>query len=556
MMIRSEATWALSVLIGWSTLTGGAVGWEVRAQEQTSGAAADDFRARQRAEAATLPVVPAPETLPGEHPIDAALRAGRAQGSGLTPPPGPPLTDGRLLRRLSLDLIGLPPTPEEIADFENDPAPLDDKVARAVERLLANRRGYAEHNMTFWSDLLRNDEQTAIDGLRAPITPWLYQALLENKPYDQMVHELLNPGQQGPIGFLKGVNWRGRVNLSQRPEVQAAQNVAQIFLATSIKCASCHDGFTTDWKLKDAYGLAAFFSEGPLEMARCEQPTGIVVAPRFLYEGLGEVAADADLATRRRAVADMVTRPRNQRFARVIVNRLWERYLGRPLAFSLDEMGESFYDELHAWLADDLIRHDYDLLRTTRLIVTSTEYRRAVTPQSRDEAGERVDPAPRRLTVEQFLDALASLTGYWPRIAETFRLTLEGDPIRAWRIRKPGLFAETFGRPNREQVVSRRQEEATLLQALEAVNGRELADLISQGAKTLLDSDLGRESDSAKVVETLFLRGFARMPTAEETAELADLLVPPGAGEADQRREGLEDLLWLIVNHPEFQYLP
>src|SRR5206468_3678989 len=185
-----------------------------------------------------------------------------------------------------------------------------------VDALLADQDAYAEHWMTFWNDLLRNDEQTNIDGLRKPITNWLYASLLENKPLDRFVAELLNPEKDGPDGYLKGVNWRGRVNASQTPPIQAAQNVSQVFLASSLKCASCHDSFINSWKLEQAYGLASFFSPQNLEMHRCDKATGKIVPPKFLFAGLGNVAATADLETRHRAVAEMVTRPKNQRFAK------------------------------------------------------------------------------------------------------------------------------------------------------------------------------------------------------------------------------------------------
>src|SRR5205823_11737329 len=129
-------------------------------------------------------------------------------------------------RRVYLDVIGLLPTIEQLSRFERDPSP--DKRAQLVDALLADKQAYAEHWMTFWNDLLRNDEQTNIDGLRKPITPWLYRSLLENKPIDLLVAELLNPGKEGPDGYLKGVNWRGQINASQTPPVQAAQNVSPV----------------------------------------------------------------------------------------------------------------------------------------------------------------------------------------------------------------------------------------------------------------------------------------------------------------------------------------
>ena len=69
--------------------------------------------------------------------------------------------------------------------------------------------------------------------------------------------------------------WRGQVNASQRPELQFSQNVGQVFLGINMKCASCHDSFIDDWKLDDAYGLAADHrATSRCEIHRCDKPTG------------------------------------------------------------------------------------------------------------------------------------------------------------------------------------------------------------------------------------------------------------------------------------------
>ncbi|HEV3122430.1 MAG TPA: DUF1553 domain-containing protein [Isosphaeraceae bacterium] len=516
------------------------------------------FRAEQQAELATLPPpVADPKCQPGENPIDAFVRTWRASES-LKPRPARPAF--ALLRALWLDAVGLLPPPEDVQRFAAEvgeaPGANEAKIQSAVNSLLADRRAYAEHWITFWNDLVRNDEQTNIDGLRKPITAWLYEALRDNMAYDRMVTELLSPGPGGPDGYLKGVNWRGRVNLSQRPAVQAAQNVAQVFLATSIRCASCHDGFTTSWKLKDAYGLASFFSESRLEMARCDKPTGVFVPAKFLYADLGEVNPDADLPARQAAVAHMVTRPKNERFAKVIVNRLWHRLLGRPLTQPLDELDEPDFPALLDWLAYDFMQHDYDLKHTIALILTSHVYREIARDPASNSTEEPADPGPvpRRITSEQFLDVLASVTGHWPRPAQLVNVRLDGDHVRAWRHKRPSALASALGRPNREQVVTNRVQEATVLQALEMTNGATLNSLLADGADALLASPWGAEPNPEKAVESLTLRAFARSATPAERALLAALIGKPGDDPVD-RKAGLEDALWMIANSPEFQLL-
>ena len=151
-------------------------------------------------------------------------------------------------------------------------------------------RQYAEHWLTFWNDLLRNDYAGTgyIDEGRRQITGWLYRSLLENKPYDQFVRELISPTPESE-GFIKGIKWRGRINSSQTPEVQFAQNVSQVMLGINLKCASCHDSFIDGWKLADAYGMAAIVSEQPLEIHRCDKPTGETAQAGFLFPELGTI---------------------------------------------------------------------------------------------------------------------------------------------------------------------------------------------------------------------------------------------------------------------------
>src|SRR5207237_3338042 len=139
-------------------------------------------------------------------------------------------------------------------------------------------------------------------------------------------------------GFSKGIVWRGVVNASQVPPMQAAQNVSQVFLGLNLKCASCHDSFINDWKLSDAYGLAAVFADDPLEISRCDRPAGVTARARFLYPELGTIDAGAGKTERLRQLSGLLIRKENGRFARTIVNRLWGRLMGRGVIEPADEM--------------------------------------------------------------------------------------------------------------------------------------------------------------------------------------------------------------------------
>ena len=343
------------------------------------------------------------------NPIDRLLGVYNEQ-HGITP--GGPVEDRLFCRRVSLDLVGLLPTAEQLAQFVSDTTP--DKRERLVDQLLSDRRAYAEHWLSLWNDLLRNAYRGTgfIDEGRSQITAWLYKSLYDNKPYDRMVHELISP-VDGSEGFIRGIKWRGTVNDSQRREMQAAQNVSQVFLGTNIKCASCHDSFVNNWKVSDSYGLAAVFSDEALEIHRCNRPTGKLATVSFIYPQLGTITPAASREQRMRELADMIVQPANGRLARTIVNRLWAQMMGRGLVEPLDDMdAEPWSPDLLDFLATDLVDHHYDLKRTLQLICTSRAYQLPAADKGIESDVAKYDfrgPLVKRMTAEQFIDAICSI---------------------------------------------------------------------------------------------------------------------------------------------------
>ncbi len=353
-----------------------------------------------------------PEVAGLSNPIDRIL------GSYLTKHEVPiaAVVDDRLFaRRVYQDVIGLPPSPRDVAALQSDQSP--DKREELVNKLLADKSRYAENWLSFWNDALRNDYEGPgyIDGGRQQITPWLYDALETNKPYDQFVRELIAPPNPASEGFVKGILWRGAVSASQIRELQAAQNMSQVFLGINMKCASCHDSFVSEWKLSDAYGLAGVFAEKPLAMYRCEKDLGKIAPIKFLYPELGKIDAKAPRDKRQQQLATLMTTEKNGRFTRTIVNRLWSKLMGRGIVEPVDEMDhEPWSADLLDWLANDLAANKYDLKKTLATIMTSRAYQMpAAAMKERDDHYTFRGPVVRRLSAEQFYDSLSTLTGIW-----------------------------------------------------------------------------------------------------------------------------------------------
>lgn len=359
------------------------------------------------------PVLPA-ATSGRDHPIDRLLDADLARRRAAVPPPVP---DGVFLRRVHLDLIGLLPTPAELADFTADTRP--DKRSRKIGELLARDVDYAEHWLTFWNDLLRNDYDGTgfITGGRKQITKWLYQALVTNRPFDAMTRELVAPGPESE-GFANGIKWRGEVSAGQTVEIQFSQSVSQSFLGINMKCASCHDSFVDRWKLDDAFGLAAIYSDRPLEIHRCDKPTGRTAAAAWMFPELGQIDPKAPRVQRLQQLAALLTHPENGRFTRTMANRLWHRMMGRGIVHPVDAMDtEPWHADLLDLLANELRANGHDIRRTLAFIANSQAYQSRAEVTGRDSDGHGyayAGPRARRLTAEQFVDAVWQITGEAP----------------------------------------------------------------------------------------------------------------------------------------------
>ncbi len=463
-----------------------------------------------------------------------------------------PVSDAAFVRRAYFDLIGLLPTPEELEAFEKNAA--SDKRAVLVRELLARDVDYAEHWLTFWNDLLRNDYTGTgfITKGRQQITAWLYQSLLDNKPYDQFARELIAPPTKESAGFIQGIRWRGDVSAGQTVEIQFAQSLGQSLLGINLKCASCHDSFIDRWTLEESYGLAAIYSERPLEIHRCDKPIGKTAQAAWLFPEIGQVDAAAPQAERLKQLAAVMTAPQNGRFTRTIVNRLWHRLMGRGIVHPTDAMQtEPWNADLLDYLATHLADNGYNLKQTLELIATSEAYQsqtQVVSSGTDDQVYVYAGPRARRLTAEQFLDAVWQITGSAPAKfdAAVVRPAAAGKvpPMVRASLLKSDFLMRSLGRPNRDQIVSVRPSELTTLTAIDLSNGQALADYLARGAQNLRK----REWQSPEqFVSWLFRFALSREPSEGEMN-----ILKQAVGD-DLSAQGVEDVLWTVIMLPEFQ---
>jgi len=349
-----------------------------------------------------------------ENPIDRILDKWMAANEVKRPAR---VDDATFLRRARLDLTGLLPEPSELAEFLAERA--TDKRERKAQALLEDRIAYADHWLSFYNDLLRNDYSGTgfITGGRKQISGWLYKALVDNMPFDSLARELIAPTSPESQGFIDGIRWRGEVSAGQTVEIQFAQSVSQSFLGINLKCASCHDSFIDRWKLDEAYGLAAIYSDRTLDIHRCDKPVGRTAQASWLFSELGQVDPNAPRAERLNQLAALMTTTENGRFARTIANRLWYRLMGRGIVHPLDAMQtEPWNSDLLDYLAVYLVDSKFDVKKLLVLIAGSEAYQSPgeVVHEAKEVTYKYAGPRSRRLTAEQFLDAVWQITGTAP----------------------------------------------------------------------------------------------------------------------------------------------
>lgn len=468
---------------------------------------------------------------------------------------GTPVEDRIYLRRVYMDVIGLVPPPDSMDAFVKDTRP--DKRALMVQQLLSRNDDYTQQWLSFWNDALRNDYSGTgyITGGRFGITKWLYTSLKENKPYNRFVSELINPDKQSD-GFIKGIQWRGTINSSQRTEMQAAQNVSQVFFGVNLKCASCHNSFVSDWKLDDAYAFANVFSDTTLEINRCDKPTGKMAGRRILFKELGTINPDVPRKERLKQLADSLVQPRNGRLYRTFVNRMWAQLMGRGIVEPVDVMdNEPWSQDLLDWLAYDFVTSGYDIKKLMYTILTSQIYQQpsvAVKEPGLLTAKEYVfrGMVTRRLTAEEFTDAVGQvLAPVYDDSMIVFNL-MPGNikpniPFARASLVKNDAFLTALGRPNRETVSTSRTSQASLLQALELTNGAQFNQALQKAAVKWKE----RYKDPLTMTREIYRAAIGRLPSKEEEGVALKAMgsIPSVAA--------VQDFLWAIALHPEFQLI-
>ena len=462
--------------------------------------------------------------------------------------------DETFLRRATIDLVGLVPTPEQYEAFLADDDP--DKRSKIIDEL-QSRKEFSELWVQKWAELLQVrtvPNRIEYKGMYLYYN-WLVDQLANDVPMDEMTRSILSASggtfQSPATNFYQGTD----------DKLLLAENVAQVFMGMRIQCAQCHNHPFDRWTQDDYYSFVSFFSQIAKKPGDDYRETiifnsgggetnhpvdGRVMPPKFLGGATPDVAGK----DRREVLADWLASPENPYFAKSFVNRVWAHFFGIGIVEQVDDFRVSnpaSNPELLDALAARFTESGYDLKSLVRDICNSRTYQRE-TQSNESNAHDSTNFAHanlRRIKAENLLDIICQVTD----TQEKFR----GLPLgaRATQIadgRSSNYFLTTFGRATRETVCSCEVKmEPTLSQSLHLLNGSTTNAKIGQSP--VLKELAERDAPPEQLIADLYVRCLARRPTQEELDRLLPLL-----GEGSNRRQALEDIFWALLNGREFLF--
>ncbi len=464
--------------------------------------------------------------------------------------------DAEFIRRIYLDLTGLPPRPEKVRGFLDDKSDSKSKHANLVNELL-DSPDFPKYWANKWADLLQcNSEILGEKGVWA-FRNWIQDAIAQNMPYDKFARTLLlarGSSYKNPeVNYLRAL----------RDTKKMTEDISQTFLGVRFNCNQCHDHPFEKWTQNQYYQFGAYFArvgtkngEMPGEQiiftkydgGEVKHPkTDMDVAPKVPVGTAREPAKDAD---RREEFVEWMTSKENPFFAKSMANRTWSYFFGRGIIDPVDDIRGSnpaSNPELLDALTEDFVGARFDVKHLMRSICNSRAYQLSVVANkwNEDDKINFSHASPRRLSAEQLLDAVAVATGSQSKFA--------GMPkeMRAAEIPdgmvKENDFLTLFGRPKRQSACEcERTGNVTLSHALNLINGNMIGEAVAD-KNNRLTKFVETEKDNKKVVEEIYLSVLSRPPSEKEITEI-DL------GEGEKRVEVAQDLAWALLNSPSFLF--
>ncbi|MBQ12377.1 MAG: hypothetical protein CMJ45_12620 [Planctomyces sp.] len=382
--------------------------------------------------------------------------------------PNPPVSDVQFVRRVYLDVIGRIPTDKELGSFYADTR--EDRRARLIDELLESP-GHESHMFNWLGDMLRVKDDYYRIGKTWTFHTWLKTQLRENRPWDELVHDMLTA--EGRLGASGATAYLLR---DASMPLDSLSNTLTTFLGANVACAQCHDHPFAKWTQRDFYEMASFFGSTAFERVDTRKPAitlrddrfskanlvtllqpnmervvfdsqrstefpedyayddaqpGEKVVPKFItWEGARRAnVTTTDPRHLRNLFARWMTSPKNPRFAEAIANRMWKKFFGAAVkepVTDLDVLEEATNPELLKFLAQLMRDVDFDLREFQRVVLNTKTYQQqvSVTPPEGEDF-RFPGPLLRRMTAEQTWDSVVLLL----RGPEIDRLKTDNAPL-------------------------------------------------------------------------------------------------------------------------------
>ena len=473
--------------------------------------------------------------------VDKKLQHTKTLPSGLC-------SDEEFVRRVYLDLTGLPPTPEQVLTFLADERPTQQKRDSLIDELVGSGE-YIEHWANKWADLLQVNRKFLGEEGALALRNWIKDAVATNRPYNEIAYEILT-AEGSNMDNPAAAYWK----INRDPDV-TMENTTHLFLAVRFNCNKCHDHPFERWTQDQYYSLASYFAqvgfkedpafagktlggsavEGKKPLVEVvydknggeikHQRTGQTATPHFPYQ---PDLANAEGA-RREQLAAWMTSADNQYFAKSYVNRQWGYLLGRGIIEPIDDIragNPPTNPELLEALTKDFIDSGFDVQHLHKVICKSRTYQLSVATNqwNEDDTLNYSHAVARRLPAEVLYDSIYRASG------ATLRLPSVPAGFRAAQLPDVGVkvdFLDDLGRPVRETACECERSDTVLLgPVMKLINGPTVQSAIADPGNAI--TRLAREEqDDAKLIDRLFLRFLSRHASESEIAACREFLSGP-----------------------------
>ena len=449
-------------------------------------------------------------------------------------------SDEEFLRRIHLDLTGLPPKPEAVQAFLADKREQRVKREAIIEQLIGNP-DFVDHWSNKWADMLQvNSKFLGGEGVGI-LRAWIRDQVAKNTPYDKFAYQIINAS-----GSTKDNPAAAYYKIMRNPE-ELVESTTHLFLATRFNCNKCHDHPFEKWTWDQYYQTAAFFAqidrkndpasagrtiggtavEGakPLFEIVADAPQGEMnhlrtnapVAPKVPFDAQ---LIPANAKTRREQFARWMTDPQNDYFAMSYANRVWGYLTGTGIIEPLDDIragNPPSNPELLQYLTSEFIQSGFDVRHLMRVILRSRTYQLSLKTNrwNEDDKTNYSHAKARRLPAEVLFDSVFAVTGSVPNIPGVPRGTRAAQLIDGQTQLADG-FLTNFGKPARESVCEcERSNEVNLGPVMALISGPTVSDAISDPNNAIAKL-VKEKADDSQLISQIFLRVLGRSPSPAE----------------------------------------